>query len=49
VNFIWWVVNSGQSAGNNLGYPPLPSNVVQLDDATLKTVTYNGTPLYTGP
>jgi phosphate ABC transporter phosphate-binding protein len=49
VNFIWWVVNSGQSAGANLGYPPLPSNVVQLDDATLKTVTYNGTPLYTGP
>lgn len=49
VNFIWWVVNSGQSAGNALGYPPLPSNVVQLDDTTLKSVTYNGTPLYTGP
>jgi phosphate transport system substrate-binding protein len=49
VNFIWWVVNSGQSAGGNLGYPPLPSNVVQLDDATLKTVNFNGTPLYTGP
>jgi ABC-type phosphate transport system substrate-binding protein len=49
VNFIWWVVNSGQSAGSALGYPPLPANVVQLDDTTLKSVTYNGTPIYTGP
>lgn len=48
VGFVWWIVNSGQSAGKALGYPALPSNVVQLDDATLKTVTYNGTPLYTG-
>jgi phosphate transport system substrate-binding protein len=48
VDFLWWVVNSGQTAGANIGYPPLPSNVVQLDDTTLKSVTYNGTPLYTG-
>jgi phosphate ABC transporter phosphate-binding protein len=49
VNFIWWIVNNGQSAGKTLGYPALPTNVVQLDDTTLKSVTYNGTPLYTGP
>lgn len=49
VAFLWWVVNSGQTAGGKIGYPPLPSNVVQLDDTTLKSVTYNGTPLYTGP
>jgi len=49
VNFIWWVVNFGQAAGKGLGYPPLPSNIVQLDDATLETITYNGTPIYTGP
>ena len=48
VSFIWWIVNNGQSAGKALGYPALPSNVVQLDDTTIKTVTYNGTPLYTG-
>jgi phosphate transport system substrate-binding protein len=48
VNFIWWIVNNAQSAGKPLGYPALPANVVQLDDTTLKTVTYNGTPLYTG-
>lgn len=49
VYFLWWVVNSGQSAGGNIGYPPLPSNVVALNDATLKSITYNGAPLYTGP
>jgi phosphate ABC transporter phosphate-binding protein len=49
VNFIWWIVNSGQGGGTALGYPPLPSNVVALDDTTLKSVTYNGTPIYTGP
>jgi phosphate ABC transporter phosphate-binding protein len=48
VNFLWWIVNSAQGAGAKIGYPPLPANVVALDDATLKSVTYNGTPVYTG-
>jgi phosphate ABC transporter phosphate-binding protein len=48
VNFIWWVVNSGQNAGAGLGYPALPANVVSLDDTTLMSITYNGTPVYTG-
>ena len=49
VNFLWWVVNNAQSAGSKLGYVPLPSNVVTIDDAAIKTITYNGTPLYSGP
>ena len=49
VNFLWWVVNNAQSAGTSIGYVPLPSNVVSLDDATIKTITYNGTPLLVGP
>ena len=48
VDFIWWIVNSGQSAGSSLGYPPLPANVVALDDATLNSVTFNGTPVHSG-
>jgi len=48
VNFLWWVVNSAQSAGVKIGYPPLPANVVALDDTTLKSIVYNGTPVYTG-
>lgn len=48
VNFLWWVVNSGQNAGQKIGYPPLPANVVSADDTTLRSITYNGTPIYTG-
>lgn len=48
VNFLWWVVNSGQAAGSGIGYPPLPSAVVTLDDATINSITYNGTPIHTG-
>jgi len=45
VNFLWWVVNSGQNAGKSIGYPALPANVVTLDDTTLNSITYNGTPI----
>ena len=48
VNFLWWVVNSAQTAGSKLGYVPLPSNIITLDDASIKTITYNGTPLLIG-
>jgi phosphate transport system substrate-binding protein len=47
VSFLWWVVNSGQQAGKSLGYIPLPQNVVSLDDATIKSITYNGVPICT--
>ncbi|MGD0203751.1 MAG: phosphate ABC transporter substrate-binding protein PstS [Candidatus Bathyarchaeia archaeon] len=45
VNFLSWIVNSGQSLGKGLGYVPLPANIVTVDDATLKLITYNGTPI----
>jgi phosphate transport system substrate-binding protein len=48
VNFLWWVVNSGQAAGSGIGYPPLPSAVITLDDATINSINYNGTPIHTG-
>jgi phosphate ABC transporter phosphate-binding protein len=44
-NFIYWVVNDAQSAGLNIGYVSLPASVVTLDDTTLGTITYNGTPV----
>jgi phosphate transport system substrate-binding protein len=49
VNFLWWIVNSAQSGGANLGYAPLPANVLAIDDATIKSIAYNGQPLYKGP
>lgn len=46
VNFLWWVINNAQSAGTSIGYIPLPANVVAIDDATIKTITYDGTGIY---
>jgi ABC-type phosphate transport system substrate-binding protein len=48
VNFLWWVVNSAQSAGANLGYVALPANIVAIDKATIDSITYNGQPLHSG-
>jgi phosphate transport system substrate-binding protein len=46
-NFLWWAVNSAQTAGVPLGYIPLPANVVSVDDATIKSLTAGGTPICT--
>jgi phosphate transport system substrate-binding protein len=43
VGFLWWAVNHAQTAGIPLGYIPLPSNVVTLDDTTIQSVTVGGT------
>lgn len=53
LSFIQWIVTSGQASGPNaptttLGYPPLPSAAVTLDNQLLKSITYNGTPILSG-
>jgi phosphate ABC transporter phosphate-binding protein len=45
VNFTSWIVNSGQTDGQGLGYVALPANIVAVDNATIKLITYNGTPI----
>ncbi len=45
VNFLSWVVNNGQTLGTGLGYVPLPANIIAVDNASLKLITYNGTPI----
>jgi ABC-type phosphate transport system substrate-binding protein len=45
VNFLSWIENSGQSYGISEGYVPLPANIVANADATIATITYNGTPI----
>ena len=49
VDFISWAVTDGQKLSANLGYVPLPAEVVKHDQDTLKSLTFKGTPLYTGP
>jgi ABC-type phosphate transport system substrate-binding protein len=45
VNFLYWIVNSGQVLGPNAGYVALPASIISIDDATLAQVTYNGSPI----
>src|ERR671915_104751 len=45
VDFINWAVTDGQQFGPDLGYVPLPDQVVQLNQETLRGLTFNGAPL----
>jgi phosphate transport system substrate-binding protein len=47
VQFLWWVVHDGQQLGPDLEYAPLPSNVVQIDEASIQSITFNGQQLPT--
>jgi len=49
VDFISWAITDGQKLAANLGYVPLPAVVVKHNQDTLKSLTFKGTPLYTGP
>lgn len=42
VQFLWYVIHDGQAVGPDLGYAPLPSNVVQLNEVTIRSITFNG-------
>jgi phosphate transport system substrate-binding protein len=45
IDFIDWAVTDGQQFASDLGYVPLPENVVQLNEETLNGITFNGNPL----
>jgi phosphate ABC transporter phosphate-binding protein len=42
VQFIWYVVHDGQDLAPPLEYATLPTNLVQIDEATLNSITFNG-------
>jgi len=42
VQFLWYVVHDGQQLAPSLAYAQLPSNVVQIDEATIQSITFNG-------
>jgi phosphate transport system substrate-binding protein len=47
VEFLWYIIHDGQKLAPGLEYAPLPSNVVQLDETTIKSITFNGQTLPT--
>jgi phosphate transport system substrate-binding protein len=46
VNYLWWIVTTGQDQSAPLYYVALPSNVVSNAQATLRMITYNGQQLH---
>ena len=42
VEFLWYVMHDGQETAPELSYAQLPTNVVKINETTLKTITYNG-------
>jgi len=42
VQFLGYVVHDGQQLSPGLAYAQLPSNVVQIDEATIQSITFNG-------
>ena len=47
VRFLWYMVHDGQSLAPGLSYASLPANVVQIDEATIQSITFNGQTLPT--
>jgi hypothetical protein len=47
VQFLWYVVHSGQDQAPAQAYAQLPANVVQIDEATIQSITFNGQTLPT--
>jgi phosphate transport system substrate-binding protein len=47
VKFIWWSLTQGQAYAPKLGYAPLPKAMLPWIEASLKTVTAGGKPVWT--
>lgn len=47
VDFLWYVVHEGQSAGASLDYATLPGSIVTIDENAIKAITFNGQSLPT--
>jgi phosphate ABC transporter phosphate-binding protein len=45
VDFLWWMVHDGQNLAPNLEYAKLPSNVVAVNEASIRSITFNGQPV----
>jgi phosphate transport system substrate-binding protein len=47
VQWLWYMVHDGQNRASALSYAPLPANVVSIDEATIRSITFNGQTVYT--
>jgi len=47
VDFLSWAITTGQKFSQPLGYVPLPDPVVKINQETLSSLTFKGTPILT--
>jgi phosphate ABC transporter phosphate-binding protein len=47
VQFLWYMIHDGQKLASNLEYAPLPDNVITINEATIRSITFNGQTLPT--
>lgn len=47
VQFLWYVVHDGQQISPGLEYAQLPTTVVQIDEASIQSITFDGQTLPT--
>jgi phosphate transport system substrate-binding protein len=47
VDFLSWAITTGQKFSQPLGYVPLPDPVVKVNQETLSSLTFKGTPILT--
>lgn len=45
VDFINWAITNGQQSTPDLGYLPLPDQVIRYNQETLHSLTFDGAPL----
>ncbi|MEM4576681.1 MAG: phosphate ABC transporter substrate-binding protein PstS [Candidatus Nezhaarchaeales archaeon] len=48
VYFLWWCMHEGQRYAAELYYVPLPSNVIKINEETIRMITFNGVQVYGG-
>ncbi|HVP40943.1 MAG TPA: phosphate ABC transporter substrate-binding protein PstS [Candidatus Krumholzibacteriaceae bacterium] len=42
IQYLWYVVHDGQQLAPALQYASLPTNIVQIDETTIHSITFNG-------
>jgi phosphate transport system substrate-binding protein len=47
VKFLWWAIHDGEGFAKEKIYSPLPSEVVTKAEQKIKSITFQGKPLYT--
>ncbi|MDH4200641.1 MAG: phosphate ABC transporter substrate-binding protein PstS [Spirochaetia bacterium] len=47
VDLVWWMIHEGQSHNESVGYAKLPVNAVKVGENLLRSVVFDGKPLFT--